>query len=198
MNILIYRTITNFQCICNLWYKLNAICFMRTAVTQLLVLILIFQIGCSSITQISYPVEQSKSENEIRQLNYFGEKLSSTIQFTNQVEVEAYWLNLRENNVYFLTEELDHTSSVGIDKINTIRFYDMYGGCMKGGLLGFGISGLETLILWVSLSGYAGDRTGLGAVLIAYPITIFLSILYGVFFMGEREFNFVLNKSVRD
>ena len=81
-------------------------------------------------------VDESKSENEISQLNYFGERLNSTIQLTNSIEIEAYWLNLKDDKIYFLTNGLDDTSSVGIDKINTIRFYDGYGGCMKGGWLG--------------------------------------------------------------
>ena len=98
-----------------------------------------FKSDAAVLPKFLCPVELSKSENEVRQLNYFGERLNSTIQLTNSVEIEAYWLNLKDDKIYFLTNGLDDTSSVGIDKINTVRFYDGYGGCMKGAWLGLGL-----------------------------------------------------------
>jgi len=163
---------------------------MKRFIVYLIIVTLLIQIGCSSITQIPYPIEEGKNEDEIRSLNYFGERLSSNIQLTNSVEIEVYWLNLKDDKIYFLTNGLDDTTSVAVDKIKTVKFYDMYGGCMRGVALGFGISGLETLILWIGISGSTGDKSGLGAILIAYPVTILLSTLFGISFMGEKEFNF--------
>jgi hypothetical protein len=171
---------------------------MRTVVTDLLIVLLIFQIGCSSITQIPLPIETSKSENEVRQLNYFGEKLNSTIKLTSQVEVEAYWLKMKDDKIYFLTSGLDDTCSVGVDKINTIRFYDGYGGCMKGAWLGLGLTLLEGFLLWGFSSGSSGHPEAGVAILIVGPVSIILGTLYGIFFLGEREFNYVQNKSVRE
>ena len=171
---------------------------MKKVIVCLLIAAMLIQIGCSSITQIPLPIEETKSESDIRSLNYFGEKLSSIIILTDSIEVEAYWLKLRDDKIYFLTEGLDDTTSIGVDKIKTVKFYDMYGGCMKGGVLGFVISGLETLVLWAAISGSTGDKSGGAAILVAYPVTIFLSILYGVSFMGGREFNFVQNKSAKE
>lgn len=167
---------------------------MKKSIVCLLVATMLFQIGCSSFTQIPYPTDERKSGKEIRQLNYFGERLSSKIQLTNSVEIEAYWLNLNDDKLYFLTEGLDDTSSVGIDKINTVRFYDEYGGCMKGGWLGLGLTILEGFILWGLSSGNTGHPGAGIAIVVAGPATILLSTLYGILFMGEREFNFVQNK----
>jgi hypothetical protein len=171
---------------------------MKKVIVYLLVAAMLIQIGCSSITQISLPVEQSKSENEIRQLNYFGERLSSTIHLTNSSEVEAYWLKLKDDKIYFLTDGLDDTCSVGNDKINTIRFYDGYGGCMKGAWLGLGLTLLEGFLLWRFSSGNTGHPGAGVAILISGPASIILSTLYGIPFLGEREFSFVQNKSIRD
>ncbi len=87
----------------------------------LLIFALLLQLGCSSITQIPYPVDESKSDNEIRSLNYFGERLNSTITLTNSIEVKAYWMKLKDDKIYFLTEGLDDTTSVTIDKIKSCQ-----------------------------------------------------------------------------
>lgn len=155
---------------------------------------MLLQIGCSSLTQISYPTDERKSGNEIRQLNYFGERLSSTIELTNSVETEAYWLNLKDDKLYFLTEGLDDTTSVAVDKINTVRFYDEYGGCIKGSWLGLGLTILEGFILWGLSSGNSGHPGAGIAIVVVGPATILLSTLYGILFMGQREFNSVQKK----
>ena len=165
---------------------------MKKVIVCLLVAAMLIQIGCSSITQIPYPVNKSKSENEIGQLNYFGDRLNSKIYLTNSAEIEAYWLKMKENKIYFLTEGLDDTSSVEFDKVNAVKFYDGYGGCMKGGWLGLGLTGLATLLLYIAIdtpseAGYA--------IVVGGPILIALSTVLGVFFLGEREFNIVQSKS---
>ena len=164
---------------------------MKKTLVYLVLFSLLVQIGCSGITKIPYPVDKSKSENEIRQLNYFGERLNSTIQFTNSIEVEAYWLKMKDEKIYLLTEGLDDTTSVTIDKIKSIRFYDTYGGCMKGAWLGFGLTLLEGIILWGFSSGNTGHPGAGIALLVAGPVVIILSTLFGLSFMGERDFNFV-------
>ena len=73
---------------------------MKKVIVCLLIAAMLIQIGCSSVTQIPYPVEESKSENEIRQLNYLGERLSSTIILTDSTEVEANWLKLKRQQNY--------------------------------------------------------------------------------------------------
>lgn len=164
---------------------------MKKTLVYLVLFSLLVQIGCSSITQIPYPVDENKSENEIRSLNYFGERLSSKIQLTNSVEIEAYWLNLQDDKIYFLTDVLDDTCSVGIDKINTIRFYDGYGGCMKGGWLGLGLSVIGGIFIW-DFGPKGGHHEGASYAIITFgAITMLLSSAYGLFFLGDREFNFV-------
>lgn len=168
---------------------------MKRFIVYLIIVTLLIQIGCSSITQIPYPIEKGKNEDEIRSLNYFGERLSSNIQLTNSVEIEVYWLNLKDDKIYFLTNGLDDTTSVAVDKIKTVKFYDMYGGCMKGGWLGVGISLVAGIL--ISDFGPKGghpEGAGYGAVLIGAAAMI-LSTIYGIFFLGEREFNFVQGKS---
>ena len=168
---------------------------MKKTIIGLLIASLLIQIGCSSITQIPYPTDERKSENEIRQLNYLGDRLSSTIQLTNSIEIEAYWLNMRGDKIYFLTNGLDDTSSVSINKVKTVRFYDAYGGCMKGGWLGLGLTLVEGFILWGLSSRSNTGHPGAGiALLVVGPATILLSTFYGIFFMGQREFNFAQNK----
>jgi hypothetical protein len=164
---------------------------MKKTLVYLVLFSLLVQIGCSSITQIPYPVDESKSDNEIRSLNYFGEKLSSTITLTNSIEVKAYWLKMKDDKIYFLTEGLDDTTSVAIDKIKSVRFYDFYGGCMKGGGLSLGLIMLEGIILWGFSSNDTGHPGAGIAILIIGPATILLSTLIGISFMGDREFNFV-------
>jgi hypothetical protein len=158
---------------------------------------MLLQIGCSSITQIPLPLESVRSESDIRALNYFGERLSSTILLTDSIEVEAYWLKMRDDKIYFLTEGLDDTTSVGIDKVKTVRFYDGYGGCIKGGWLGIGLTllaGLYITELGPSSENHESSYTVLALVLPA----MLLSMTYGTFFLGEREFNFVQNKPIQE
>jgi hypothetical protein len=97
---------------------------MKRGIVHLLLFSMLCQLGCNGITQIPYPVDERKSENEIRQLNYFGDRLSSTIQLTNSFEIEAYWLKIREDKIYFLTNGLDDTTSVTVDKIESVKFFD--------------------------------------------------------------------------
>ena len=125
-----------------------------------------------------------------RSLNYFGERLSSTITLTNSFEVKAYWMKLKDDKIYFLTEGLDDTTSVAIDKIKSVRFYDFYGGCMKGAGLSLGLIILEGIILWGFSSNDTGHPGAGMALLVIFPATILLSTLFGISFMGEREFNF--------
>ena len=149
---------------------------MKKTLVYLVLFSLLVQIGCSGITKIPYPVDKSKSENEIRQLNYFGERLNSTIQFTNSIEVEAYWLKMKDEKIYLLTVGLDDTTSVTIDKIKTIRFFDWWKGCLFGSLSGiflYSWIGLTTLNLYASLVGFS------------------LGMSYGMYALTDREFNFV-------
>ena len=163
---------------------------MKKVIACLIIFSLVVQIGCSSITQIPYPIDESKSDNEIGSLNYFGEKLSSTITLTNSFEVKAYWMKLKDDKIYFLTEGLDDTTSVAIDKIKSVRFYDFYGGCMKGAGLSLGLIMLEGIILWGFSSNDTGHPGAGMALLVIFPATILLSTLFGISIMGEREFNF--------
>lgn len=170
---------------------------MKKIITYLILISFLLQIGCSSITQIPYPVDESKSESEVRQLNYFGERLTSTIQLTNSCEIEAYWLQMRNDKIYFLTEGLVDTTSIMIDQIQTVRFYDAYGGCMKGGWLGLGLTLLGSLFMVEFTSKSHRKDAGYGIVILA-PIVSLLSIMYGLFFLGEREFNFVQSISAKE
>ena len=76
----------------------------RELLTSFLILTLLLQIGCSNISQILLPIESNRNEQEVRSLNYFGGKLSSTICLVDSVEFEARWLNLRDDKIYFLTK----------------------------------------------------------------------------------------------
>lgn len=159
---------------------------MKRGIVHLLLFSMLCQLGCSGITQIPYPVDKSKSENEVRQLNYFGERLNSTIQFTSQVEVDAYWLKMREDKIYFLTEGLDDTISVTVDKVESVKFFDWWRGCLYGGISclisGTGLIGLSNLT-------YSNTKE--------FGFTLFPTILsilpfaYGMYAFSEREFNFV-------
>lgn len=161
---------------------------MKKTLVYLVLFSLLVQIGCSGITQIPYPVDESKSENEIRQLNYFGERLNSTIQFTNSIEVEAYWLKMKDDKIYFLTEGLNDTTSVSIDEIKMVRFYSRTMGCVRGELLSLGIMGLTVLFveIFVRDKGYTGYPIAIGG-----SFMIVLGFIIGVNFLGDIEFNFV-------
>lgn len=156
---------------------------MKRLIICLVIATLLIQIGCSSITQIPYPVDESKSENEIRSLNYFGERLTSTIHLNSSTEIETYWLNLKDDKIYFLTEGLDDTTSVGIDKIKSIKFYDLWRGFLFGGIDGILLGG------WMGIAGpnYVMPLIGFS-----------LGMAYGLYALGDREFNFIQNKSVQE
>lgn len=161
---------------------------MRRVIIYLVIFSMLIQIGCSSISQITLPIKAIESEKELKSLNYFGERLSSTIYLVDSNEVETGWLTLRENKIYCLSENSRDTSSIEVDKIRIIKFNDIYGGCIKGSYLGLGLVGLETLLLYI----FASTPSEAGyAVLIAGPASIILGSLYGIFVLGKREFNFV-------
>lgn len=171
---------------------------MKKLISCLVLTSLLLQIGCSSITQIPYPADQRKSDDEIRQLNYFGERLSSTIHLTNSAGIEAYWLKMKDDRIYFLTEGLNDTTSVNIEKVKSVKFYDAYGGCMKGGWLGVGISlAAGILISDFGPKGGHPEGAGYGALVIGAAAMI-LGTTYGIFFLGQREFNFVRIESVKE
>ena len=106
----------------------------RRTFIYILISSLLFQIGCSGITLIPYPIDESRSDRDIKSLNYFGEKLNSTIQFKNSIEVETYWLKMKDGKIYFLSDGLDDTTSVLIEKVKSIYFFDFWRGCLFGGM----------------------------------------------------------------
>ena len=151
---------------------------MKKLISCLVLTSLLLQIGCSSITQIPYPADQRKSDDEIRQLNYFGERLSSTIHLTNSAGIEAYWLKMKDDRIYFLTEGLNDTTSVNIEKVKSVKFYDLWRGFLFGTLDG------------LFLGGYFG-MAGPNYVM---PIIGFcLGLGYGLYALGDREFIYVHN-----
>jgi len=171
---------------------------MKRIIVYLIITSLLIQIGCGSVSQITLPIETNRNEQELRSLNYFGEKLSSTICLIDSVEIETRWLNLRGDKIYFLTGGLDDTTSVGIYKINKIRFYDAYGGCMKGGWLGLGLTLFGTVLI-EPFGSKGGHPEGAGyAIIVIGAGAMLLSTLYGIFFLGEREFSFVQNKVIQE
>ena len=153
---------------------------MKRGIVYLVISSFLLQVGCSSITQIPYPVDESKSENEIRSLNYFGERLTSTIHLNSSIEVEAYWLNLKDDKIYFLTVGLDDTTSISTDKIKSIYFFDWWRGFLFGGLDG------------LVLAGYFGIA---GPNYVMPPIGFSLGMAYGLYALGDREFVFVQDSS---
>lgn len=156
---------------------------MKKVVVGLLIFSLFLQIGCSGITQISLPVEQSKSENEIRQLNYFGERLSSTIFLADLAEIKASHITLKENKIYFLSNNPNDPPFLDVEKVKSIMFYDLWRGCLFGGVDG---------ILLGGIMGMAGPNY-------VMPLIGFsLGMAYGLYALGDREFVFIQNKSVRD
>lgn len=168
--------------------------FMKKVLVCLLIFSMLLQIGCSSITQIPLPIEATKSESDIRSLNYFGERLSSTILLTDSIEVEAYWLKLRDDKIYFLTEGLNDTTSVSLNKIQTVRFYDAYGGCMKGGLLSLGLIALTAVAFGSNTNQNSSNEFTALTVLLVFAISTGIGIVSGLLFFGGREFNFVQSK----
>ena len=159
---------------------------MKRGIVHLLLFSMLCQLGCSGITQIPYPVDKSKSENEIRQLNYFGERLRSTIQLTNSIGIEAYWLKMREGKIYFLTEGLADTTSVTVDKIESVKFFDWWRGCLYGGIC-YIIAGTG-LIGFSNLSNNNAKEFGFAF----FPaILSVLPFAYGMYAFSEREFYFV-------
>lgn len=159
---------------------------MKKFIVYLLITVLLLQIGCSSISLISYPTDERKNENEIRQLNYFGERLSSTIQLTNSIEIEAYWLNMQGDKIYFLTEGLYDSISVTVDKVESVKFFDWWRGCLYGGI-SYLIAGTG-LIGFSNLSNNNAKEFGFAF----FPaILSVLPFAYGMYAFSEREFYFV-------
>lgn len=167
---------------------------MKKPIIVFLLFSFILQTGCGSFTQIPYPTDERKSGNEIRQLNYFGERLSSKIELTNSVEIEAYRLLLKDDKLYFLSEGLDDTTSINVDKVKTVRFYDMYGGCMKGGLLALGLFVFSLIAFGSSGNQKSTNEYAALTAIFALVGSIGVGIISGMLFFGEREFNFVQNK----
>jgi len=156
---------------------------MKRFIVCLIIASLLIQIGCSSITQIPLPIEATKSESDIRSLNYFGERLSSTILFTDSIEAEAYWLKMKDDKIGILTSGLEDTTSISVDKIKSIYFYDLWRGFLFGGLYG---------LLLAGYFGIAGPNY-------VMPLVGFsLGMAYGLYALSEREFYFVQNKSLQE
>jgi len=166
---------------------------MKRLIIHLMIASLLFQIGCSGVSQISLPIDTNQNDIEIRSLNYFGERLTSTIYLTNLVEVEAYWLKMKDDKIYFLTEGLDDTTSIGIYKIKTVRFYDMYGGCMRGGLLSLGFFVLTGVAFGSNGNSNKSTENNSLWALISFGFSIGVGVLGGILFFGHREFNFIQN-----
>lgn len=161
---------------------------MKKGIVCLLVIALFVQIGCSSITQIPYPIDESKCENEIRSLNYFGERLTSTIHLNSSTEIESYWLNLKDDKIYFLTDALDDTTSISIDKIKSIYFFDWWRGCLFGG-----ISYLVAGTALTGMSQLASNKTMEASSVFFPAIFSILPFAYGIYAFSDREFNFIQN-----
>jgi hypothetical protein len=159
-------------------------------VVYLLVALLLFQLGCSGITQIPYSIDESKSDNEIRSLNYFGERLNSTIHFKNSFEVETYWLKMKDDKIYFLTDGLDDTTSVLIEKVQSIYFFDFWRGCLFGG-----ISYIIFGTLLVGMSQLTSKKTGEASYVLFPAILSILPFAYGIYAFSDREFIFVPSES---
>jgi len=172
---------------------------LKRGIVYLVISSYLLQVGCSSITQIPYPVDERKSENEIRQLNYFGERLTSTIELTNSCEIEAYWMQMRDNKIYFLTEGFDDTTSLVIEKIKTVRFYDAYGGCMKGGLLSLSLFALTGVAFGSSTNQNSSSESKAFTGLLVFAISARIGVASVCFSLGGENLilfkvNQLLNK----
>ena len=162
---------------------------MKRFIVYIIITSLLVQIGCSSITQIPYPVDERKSENEIRRLNYLGGRLSSTIYLNDSSTIEANWLSLKNNKLYILTNNLTDPSFIEIEKVKSIKFYDWWRGCLGGGMFSilFG-----SLIFGVA--NLTKDKNSESNLSFAPIIITVLSIGYGIYALGEIEFGFVQNE----
>lgn len=148
-----------------------------------------FQLGCSSITQIQLPIQATQNENGIKSLNDFGENLSSTIYLVNSLVVETYWLSLREDEIYFLAEETTDTASVHVEKVKTVKFNNRYTGCLSGGLLGLCLGGLGAVAIFNDRSLLVDTKWQRAIIYSIYSVTI--GFLSGFLFFGQKEFNFI-------
>lgn len=161
----------------------------RKPIVYLLLFALLLQFGCSSITQIPYPVDERKSENDIRRLNYLGEKLSATIRLIDSTEVTANWLSLSDNRLYLLTNRLDEPPYYEVSKIKSIKFYDWWRGCLGGGMFSILFGSLI-----FGIADLTKDKNEESNFSFAPIIITVLSLGYGMYALGEIEFSFVQNK----
>lgn len=159
--------------------------FKRKPIVYLLLAAFLFQIGCGS-TRIPYPIDEKKSENDIKRLNYLGGRLSSTIQLNDSSTISANWLNLKGDRIYFLTNNIDDPPFVDANNVNSIRFYDWRRGCLGGGM--FSII-LGSLIFGIAnLTKDKSSETNYSFVPIVITV---LSLGYGIYALGEIEFSFI-------
>jgi len=162
---------------------------VKRVVVYIIIGSLLIQIGCSSITQISLPVERSKSENEIRRLNYLGGRLSSTIHLIDSSKIEANWLNLEKNKLCILTNNLADPSFIQIEKIKSIKFYDWWRGRLGGGMFSILFGSLI-----FGIANLTKDKNTESNYSFARIIITVLSLGYGMYALGEIEFSFVQNE----
>jgi hypothetical protein len=60
---------------------------MKTITIHILLFALLLQIGCLGALEICLPIETNKNENELKSLNYFGERKLSTIYLVDSTEI---------------------------------------------------------------------------------------------------------------
>jgi len=165
---------------------------MKKVIVTFLIASLLIQIGCSSVSQITLPIKTNRNEQEVRLLNHFGNKLSSTIYLVDSTEIEASWLTLKENKISYLSNNPNDPPSLNVDRIKSIKFYDWWRGCLFGGMGG---------VFFLSVIGVLGithpknkeANYGLAALVLSL-----LPVAYGVYALSEKEFIFVQSKSVQE
>lgn len=166
---------------------------MKKVIIILLISSLLFQIGCSSIKEIPYPIDERKSENEIKSLNSFGKKLNATIYLINSKVIEVSKLELREGRIYYQSHNFDDLGYADIEKIKSIKFYDWWRGCLGGGM--FSVLFGSIIFGIFNLTRDKGSESNLSFV----PIIItLLSLGYGIYALGDIEFSFVKTKSIME
>jgi len=165
---------------------------MNKATAAFLIILLLIQIGCSSVSQITLPIDTKQNEQEVRLLNYFGNKLSSTIYLVDSTEIEASWLILKENKVSYLSNNPNDPPSLNVERIKSIKFYDWWRGCLFGGMGGvfsLGVIGM----LGITHPKNKEANYGLSALVLSL-----LPVAYGVYALSEKEFILIRNNSLQE
>lgn len=152
---------------------------MKNCAKIIIISFLSLFIGCTNSYNVILPNDDKESTKNISRINYLGSKYNSIIAFTTEIEVEAQWINISENELLYILNDQTDTLKVELSALNYIKIQDKGSGTMEGIWLGLVLGGL-----WAGSSSIISNESekGIGqgvAALLGLGIGIALGISEG-------------------